>query len=92
MITPQALLPSHDVFSPGPFTPAAAKVRKLITPEMVARVRALGLDGEGISPAMMAKVKALLDNGESPTLTQAIRLAGGRVNEVEWYRIEIEAS
>lgn len=81
--------PSRDVFSAGPLTPAAARIRQLISPEMIARVRAKGLNLQGINQEMVDKVKSLIDNGEAPTLLSAIRLAGGRVNESKLYIAEI---
>lgn len=71
--------PSRDVFSTGPLTPAAARIQQLIPPDRIARVRAKGLDFQGINQERGNKMKSLIDTGEaSAPLMDAIRLAGGR--------------
>ena len=87
MLAQHALSP--DVFSVGPLTPAAARIRRLITSEMIARVQAMGLSGQGISNAMVSKVNALINSCEAKTLVGAIRIAGGRLNDFELYVAEM---
>ena len=83
--------PSHDVFSAGPLTPAAARIQQLISPDRIACVRAKGLDFQGINRKMVNKVRSLIDTGEAPALMDAIRLAGGRVNESKLYVAEMKS-